>query len=104
MSHMPTHEGLTIEKIKQLWRAVRTDGCTASPDLWWGDCCNDHDRHYVTHMHRDGTPITRYQADLALFRCMKQKNIHLPIWRWVIPSIYFVAVRIFGRKLFNSHK
>ena len=82
---------------RALWRAVRTDGCTAAPD-WtsaWTRCCNRHDRHYTTHRTPSGAPITRAEADRALLRCLRATASD-PIARWIIATTYYAAVRLAG--------
>ena len=81
---------------KALAAAVRADGCTASPEFFYTECCNAHDVAYRTGVSVTGFPITRREADRQLYQCMHQLG-HTPILgRWVIPWIYWTAVRLFG--------
>ena len=94
------------------WDAIKGDGCTGIPDLYLESPCNRHDRHYETHVHRDGRPITRYEADVEL---MKDAWKSLPVVpkgpltvgkaamvpvrmvvKPILPIIVFIGVRIFG--------
>ena len=67
-------------------RALVSDGCTGAPDLDFGhDCCREHDHDYKLGM------ISRWEADKKLYRCIRAKGYV------VLPLIYWLAVRIFGR-------
>ena len=77
------------------WDAIQGDGCTAVPDLWLKAACTRHDRHYGTHRHRDGTPITRWEADVEM---LKDARASAPnaLLRNTIPFVYFIGVRLAG--------
>lgn len=47
---------------------MASDHCTLSPEGSWSDCCKLHDKRY------DNKRITRKQADLLLFRCVRRKS------------------------------
>lgn len=88
---------MTIRKeMCALWKIATTDGCTSSPDWWYHECCNDHDRAYRTGVDRRGKPTTRAKADKALFLCMTRRRKGMPISGILIPSFYWLAVRLFG--------
>lgn len=78
------------------WRAVRGDGCTSSPDLFYTACCNRHDKDYTTGTDEHGFKITRAQADKRLFDCMKRAGKTPIVGRFIVPAFYYVAVRLFG--------
>ena len=60
------------------------DHCTLWFEGTWGECCKRHDRRYANQR------LTRYQADILLYRCVKRKsNIGMA-------SLMFVGVRLFG--------
>lgn len=86
------------DSIANTWHKIRTNGCTASPDLWYLPCCDDHDRHYATGRRADGSTITRAEADAQLYRCMKQRRHGWPLTGYLVPGIYWLAVRLFGRR------
>jgi len=60
------------------------DHCTASPEGNWGHCCEAHDFHYSKM-----STVTRLQADIYLYECIKQRSI-------IVATIYFIGVRLFG--------
>lgn len=103
------------------WDAIKGNGCTGIPDLYLETPCNRHDRHYETHVHRDGRPITRFEADVELakdawkslpvvppnlkwdFKSSLKNAVTLPILipfravaKVVVPPVVFGGVRIFG--------
>ena len=49
---------------KQL-KNFKSDGCTAAPDLFWRDCCEEHDLCYKYHKELDKT---RRQSDKELYQ------------------------------------
>lgn len=68
------------------------NGCTWSPDGWWVECCNNHDRCY----NRGGTESDRSACDDSFYNCMQATAGS------VIASIYFAAVRRFGSAYFGN--
>lgn len=78
-------------------KALNGDGCTASPDFAYTACCDEHDVAYRTGKDLNGKPITRYQADKRLYKCMKRAGITPVMGKWIVPQIYFWAVRLFGK-------
>lgn len=88
---------MRIQRAKELWAAVNGDGCTSAPDFFYKKCCDDHDRHYTTGTHRDGSPITRAAADARLRTCMREAGKTPVLGRWVLPWVYWLGVRVFGR-------
>ncbi len=104
---------------KARWKAAKTNGCSRSPDLWMKRACNRHDRHYDTHHHRDGRPITRAESDWELLKdarkALPYKTYDTPpsivntvprlvemgrnaILRNTIPVFYWMMTRTFGQK------
>jgi hypothetical protein len=78
---------------KGVAQGYKYDGCTAVPDFDFGaDCCNMHDNLYRTHF------VSRAAADRALRRCIQRKGYI------VLPWVYWLGVRIFGRVFWNKHK
>lgn len=72
------------------------DHCTAAPELFYSECCKQHDVEYSTGMDSDGKPLTRYQSDMAFLKCCKLRRKNYPITGLLIPWMYFFAVRLFG--------
>ena len=87
--------------LRELWRAVRGDGCTAVPDLGFTECCNRHDADYRTHHDENGRRISRSRSDARLFLCMIRSKKHPHIARWTLATIFFTGVRMFGRNFWN---
>lgn len=72
--------------------AFKSDGCTAVPDLNFGaDCCRAHDVCYATGC------MSRAEADRNLRRCIAAKGYI------ILPWIYWLGVRIFGRKYYHGN-
>jgi len=75
--------------------------CTAAPD-WLpacgsiSDCCKAHDEAYA----RGGSKQDRLDADLRLFHCIVARGGQRgnPLRGWFVGTIYYFAVRIFGRR------
>lgn len=85
------------EQTKLVGRAVKklafkTDGCTASPDLTFRDCCEQHDRDYYDQN------ISRVEADKRLRDCMRKDGY------MVLPWLYYAAVRLFGGYFWDRHR
>lgn len=102
------------------WDAIKGNGCTGIPDFWIESPCQRHDRHYETHRHRDGRPISRLGADWELAKdAWKALPVVPPeVWQltWknaiplavivparavaktVLPVVVFVGVRLAGWK------
>jgi hypothetical protein len=83
-------------RVDALSAKVQADGCSDSPDLFYTDCCDEHDIAYRTGFDEDGSEITRAQADKQLFECMKKAGKTPVVGRWLVPAIYYGAVRLFG--------
>jgi hypothetical protein len=67
------------------------NGCTAAPDMNFGDCCNQHDHDY------QDMSKTRLQSDNDMFKCMVKKG-----WKGkLLAPLYWSAVRIFGSAFFK---
>ncbi len=92
------------DRIKAYAYVLKGDGCTGAPDLFYGDCCNEHDVHYKTGFTLKGKPISRKQADKKFLRCLK-KNGKTPILgTFILPYIYYGAVRLFGQSAWDKDK
>ena len=73
---------------------LRSDGCTASPDLFWKECCEEHDFYY---RHPEIAGISRKEADKRLRLCMRKKGSGR-----IISGIYWLAVRLFGGRAYKG--
>ena len=60
------------------------DNCTFFIEGTWSECCARHDRRYSNRR------LTRSQADLLLFRCVRKKSL-------IIALIMYAGVRLFGQ-------
>lgn len=98
------------------WDALKFDGCTGIPNFHLETPCDRHDRHYATHQHRDGRPITRFEADVELAKDAWKAMPVFPEGAWtlrnflprlamapvravvkvVVPPVVFAAVRVGG--------
>lgn len=84
------------ERTKQLAAALKGDGCSSAPDLFYRECCDEHDVHYRTGKTIDDQPITRAEADRQLRLCMMEHGQTPIVGRWLLPWVYWTAVRLFG--------
>ncbi len=82
------------EKIEKL-NKIMADGCTASPDFNFTDCCNVHDEDY------GAAKITRWQADKKLRQCISKKGVGFYKFK-VLPWVYWGSVRVFGGKHYGN--
>ena len=74
-------------------KGFKYDGCTAVPDFDFGaDCCGEHDYHY------QAADISRAEADKKLRQCIQKKGYI------VLPWIYWLGVRIFGKSYYDRNK
>ena len=88
---------MTWDDVKKKWAQAsrfKSDGCTAAPDLFWKDCCKEHDFYY---RYPKETQVSRAEADKRLRECMRVKGSG-PIIAW----IYWAAVRSFGWKFWKG--
>lgn len=85
------------KRVKEHAKALKGDGCTSAPDFWYRRCCDEHDIAYRTGKTVDGADITRAEADKRLFDCMCKRGKTPIVGRFIIPALYWGAVRIFGR-------
>jgi hypothetical protein len=86
----------------------RANGCGGNdllgalvPNLWFKDCCDAHDICYC----KGGTETDRSNCDGAFFSCMSGKCESMGLlknWCMGMASIYYRAVRKFGKKYFGS--
>lgn len=90
------------QKVKSLSRALQGDGCTCAPDFFYRECCDEHDIHYRTGKRVNGDPITRLQADNALFRCMRRRGKLPVIGKLLIPAVFWLFVRALGWKAWRG--
>lgn len=81
---------------------ARSDGCTAAPDLHILACCIQHDADYTTRADEHGAPLTRAQADARLHACIINQSPRHPIAAHLLAAIYYLAVRIFGRRYWSK--
>jgi hypothetical protein len=85
-------QGETVDqRIAVAQQECTADGCTASPDLNFVDCCNSHDIAYC----RGGTENDRLAADQALYNCIRARTNRF------LAAIYYHAVRAYGPSHFN---
>ena len=90
------------EKVKELSRALKGDGCSSSPDLFYGPCCEEHDVHYRTGMTVDGEVITRKEADSIFLECLQTHGKTPILGTHILPFFYWTAVRIFGKSAWDK--
>lgn len=78
-------------------------------NIFFSECCNIHDEMYES----GGDEYNRKNADVLLFRLMIEKAINYFIKRNMISSIvwyiflsylYYLMIRVFGKKYFNYNK
>ena len=86
-----------MSKYSEIAAALRGDDCTSAPDLTYRACCDQHDVYYKTGRDLDGNPISRAEADKRLRLCMRRTGKTPLIGRWLLPWVYWGAVRLFGR-------
>lgn len=90
------------QRVKQDAQRLNGDGCSDSPDLFYRRCCDEHDIAYRTGADVDGVPTTRKDADAELFKCMCKTGKTPVLGRFIIPSFYWIAVRLFGSKAWKG--
>ncbi len=79
--------GKKIDWVKRgLAKGYKFDGCTSSPDLDFGHCCNRHDYDY------QDLRLSRKVSDNRLFQCMARESLAGK----VLAPFYWVAVRLAG--------
>jgi len=75
----------------------RGQACTCWFDEWfgksWKGCCKDHDKRYKL-----GLGKSKLSTDINLFRCVKSNG------GFVIASIMFIGVSIFGWYYWNKYR
>ena len=81
----------TRPRMMQSSEDCTTNGCTASPDLNFIECCDAHDLCYC----RGGSESDRYRCDEIFYNCIKNKAGILIAW------VYYSMVRMFGEPFFN---
>lgn len=69
---------------------MKVDWCTLFPEGNWWRCCKRHDRRY------DNKRLTRWQADILLFRCVKRKS------NVVLAALMWSGVRLGGWYYYNK--
>lgn len=85
----PTYEKFA-ELVANGKAFLQSDGCTGAPGLNFTSCCFEHDYYYTTHA------VSRREADKRLRQCIARKR-----WR-LLPVLYWLGVRIFGRKAWKK--
>lgn len=91
---------LKIKTTTTDFKKAVSDGCTGVPDFEFTECCVYHDIAYDNGM-------SRFKADLDLFLCMRNtlitnnKNKGL---KRLLPYVFFIGVRIFGKNHFKKNK
>lgn len=79
---------LVYEGLK---KGFKYNGCSGVPDFNFGyDCCGEHDTYY------QGGTVSRAEADRRLRKCIQKKGYV------VLPWIYWLGVRIFGRRYWKT--
>lgn len=80
-------------------RGVKLDGCTGAPDFNFAICCAEHDTHYQG---KADVPISRWEADNRLRKCILKKGIPQKLWfipynsNWFLAGVYYGVVTLFG--------
>lgn len=104
---------LTWKEVKERWAQAnkfKSDGCSGAPDLFWKDCCKEHDFYY---RFPKVAKVSRREADKRLRLCMVRvgKEHVTKEWRvvslaWVYMSAwtYWTAVRLIGWNFWNKRK
>lgn len=92
------------DRVKAMAFALKGDGCTNAPDLTYRRCCDEHDIHYRTGETLAGEPISRTEADAALFRCMRKTGKTPVVGRLIVPAFYWLGVRLFGGGAWKGQK
>jgi len=88
---------MTWEEIKARYRQIgnlKTDGCTAAPDLFWKDCCKEHDFYYKN---PKLSGISRAEADKRLRKCMRSKGSGR-----IVSWTYWLVVRAIGWNFYKK--
>lgn len=103
MTHHEDDPALWTEAWKT-WEGFNPDGCTASPDFTFKDCCIQHDYYYKYHTHRtSGEPISRAEADKKLRECIANRKVLKTKWHYkLLPWVYWLGVRVGGRRAWKS--
>lgn len=91
-------------QVREAAKALKGDGCTSAPDFFYRQCCDEHDIHYRTGHTVDGKPITRAESDKRLFQCMKSRGKTPVIGRFIVPALYWIAVRVAARGAWKGGK
>lgn len=75
----------------KLPRPRKPDYCTGVPDGSAAPCCKQHDLDYINR-------VDRKTADINFFKCLWRKGLH------VRAVVYFIGVRLFGRRFYPRPK
>lgn len=76
-----------------LKKAIKSDGCSKSPDIY-GDCCIGHDLHYRFGIDLYGNPVKKKDSDNYLKGCMEKASV---LKRWsLIAKVYWLGVKELG--------
>lgn len=85
------------EELKALRALLKknSDGCSASPDLWWYKCCQYHDACYGLGI------VKREVCDKRFLNCLK-KNSKTFFGKWFLSYWYYFAVRLMGKRHYGN--
>lgn len=72
----------------------KSNGCNATPEGNWGECCTVHDKNY----REGGWAIARLKADIELMKCIGSNG------NWFAAILYFLGVRFGGQYAFQYGK
>lgn len=95
------------DRVKDAAKRLHGDGCSASPDLWFRICCDEHDVIYRTGKDADGKPVSRAGADWRLLRCIQRKSPLAKVYLGGLSPlsyIYYAFVRIGGQSSYKGEK
>jgi len=87
------------QEVKNKWaqaRKMSSDGCSGAPDLFWKDCCKEHDFYY---RFPKVAKVSRAEADKRLRLCMRGKGSGR-----IVSWTYWAAVRLIGWRFWDKRK
>lgn len=91
-------------KVKALAWALKGDGCSGVPDLFYRPCCDLHDIFYRTGADVDGTRVTRREADRRFRECLQKQGKTPILGTHILPFFYWLGVRWFGETAWDNDK
>lgn len=91
------NEWIRWKDVKRIAYKLHSDGCTGVPDFSFKKCCELHDIYYRTGKRFiDDQPISRWEADMTLARCVYGEAKHW--WVKFFGSIFiWLGVRLLGK-------